>query len=252
MKTSYTLFLLGALILAACNGATPGSNEAMHGEHMEGAEISDLRVLDASTDEEIAFTVLEGSVPFIDYGISHTKEMHLIVVRDDLRHFAHLHPTRDAEGVWRTLYAAPAGGTYWLYADFADRDGNTHTIRFLREYAGDRGPYGIMKDLSDTREIDGYVFELPPVPTVGGDTLSFTYFIEDAKGMRIQPEEYLGAVGHSILVSPNGDFVHAHPEINEHGDPQFLVPMPSENFYRVFTQFKIKGDVLVAEFDWEQ
>lgn len=207
---------------------------------------------DRSTDGDIAFVVRDGDAMLTEYGTSHTKEMHLIVVRDDLQHFQHLHPQRDGEGVWHVAFTPAAGGTYWMYADFVAANGTSHTIRFEKTYAGEMGAYGVVKNAERVKTISGYTIQLPSVPTLQGKTLSFVYFITDAQGKTVPVEEYLGAMGHSVLISPSGDFIHAHAIESEFGDPEFLVPLPKEKFYRAFTQLQIKGKVIVVDFDWDE
>jgi len=204
-----------------------------------------------TSSSSLAFSIRENGDVFTDYGVRHTKEMHLIIVRDDLRYFSHLHPTRDVDGVWRTAFTPDAAGTYWLYADFIEKDGTPQTIRFERAYEGNPGQYGLVKKEEKKKVVDGYTVELPPVATVGGNMLSFVYFITDAKGNPVEVEEYLGATGHSILISPSGDYIHAHTTESDYGDPEFLVAEPKEKFYRAFTQFQIKGKVVTVDFDWE-
>ncbi len=251
MKYIASLFLSSLLFLTAC---TPIPSTSPHGGgHMQGgtANARALTIQDESSSNEIAFAVWEGNDIFIDYGISHTKEMHLIVVRDDLRNFQHLHPERDSEGIWRIPFTPTAGGTYWLYADFVEKNEASHTIRFQRTYESTVGAHGIEKSDEKVKTVDGYRFELPSVPTVHGDTLSFVYLITDTQGNHVPVEEYLGATGHSVLISPSGDFIHAHATESDYSDPEFLVPMPKENYYRAFTQFQIKGRVITVNFDWQ-
>lgn len=205
-------------------------------------------VRDQSTDSEIVFSVRDGDQVFTDYGVSHTKEMHLIVVRDDLQHFQHIHPERDATGVWRIPFTAPAGGSYWLYADFVDQEENSYTIRTDKNYAGDRGTEGVAKNFETTKTVDGYRFTFKS--TVSGNEVTFTYDITDSQGQPVQLEEYLGARGHSVLISPSGDFIHTHA--SDEGDmPVFATAMPSDEFYRAFTQFQIKGKIVTVDFDWQ-
>ncbi len=242
-----TFLITGSLFLAACAPA-PASP---HGDgHMQTTSEStrELTVQDQSDDTNIAFTVREENTVFADYGVSHTKEMHLIVVRDDLQHFAHLHPTRDDNGTWRVRYTAPAGGKYWLYADFVERNQSPHTIRFERSHDGETGTVGIAQNTEKVKTVDGYRITLETAKT--GDDVSFTYKITDANGQPVEVEEYLGARGHSVLISPSGDFIHAHAS-DEGVNPVFITSNLSENFYRAFTQFQIKGKVITVDFDWQ-
>ncbi len=56
--------------------------------------------------------------PETDYVRTHTKELHLIVVRRDLSSFQHVHPVRAADGSWSVPLDLPAGGSYRVFADF--------------------------------------------------------------------------------------------------------------------------------------
>lgn len=254
MKYMLSLLITGSLLLSACAPTTPtaqhGGNESESSGHQQGITQGSAKLIvrDQSTDTEIAFSVREGSEVFADYGVSHTKEMHLIVVRDDLQNFRHLHPERDSDGVWRVAFTPLDGGTYWRYADFVDTDEKTYTIRFDKQYPGDPGTYGIAKNSETVKTVDGYRFTFKP--TVSDGEMTFTYDITDSEGQPVQLEQYLGAKGHSVLISPSGDFIHTHA--SEEGDtPVFATSMPSDDFYRAFTQFQFKGKVVTVNFDWQ-
>lgn len=250
----HTSALLQSLGEAGC--AAGGSQYAIHNEEFaeEHAlhdhpmeDTAHFTAVDASTDAEIAFRILDGAATFNDYGVSHTKEMHLLVVRDDLRHFVHLHPERDEEGTWRVPYSAAFGGTYWLLADFVDADLKHYTVRFSRNYAGDPEPTGFVRDLRTVKTVGKYMIALEAVPFSRG-TL-FTYHIDDLEGKAPHFEPYLGALGHSILFSAKGDFIHTHPSpASDH--ITFHVTDPVDDYYRMFTQFQVDGQLHLAEFDW--
>lgn len=242
------VFFLFAKISTPTSATVPTPSEH-GGGHMESVSEStrNLSVHDVSTNDEIAFAIREGDDIFSDYGTSHTKEMHLIVVRDDLQHFSHLHPTHDANGVWRIPYTAPAGGDYWVYADFIESNEAPHTIRFERIYGSDTGAIGINENNETAKMVDGYRITLETQKTA--ENVSFTYKITDAEGRPVELEEYLGARGHSVLISSKGDFIHAHAS-EEGVNPVFITSDLTENFYRAFTQFQIKGKVITVDFDW--
>ncbi len=207
-----------------------------------------LYLRDLSGSGTIAFALREGEKDFAEIGISHTKQMHAIVVRSDLRFFQHLHPERGSDGVWRVAYTPPTDGTYWMYADFVDRDGGTYTIRFDRQYGTAPTP-APMEDSAVEKVVDGYRITLNA--HVDEEEVTFTYHLTDTQGNMVKPEEYLGATGHSVLVSPQGDFIHTHPS-DEPGDPVFRTHLPENDFYRIFTQFQLNGTVITVAFDWKK
>ncbi|MBI5156340.1 hypothetical protein HZA45_03650 [Candidatus Peregrinibacteria bacterium] len=227
-----------------------------HSQHMDQshpvaptpAPLPELHIQDESTDTNFAFTVLQRNDIFRDYGSSLTKKMHLIIVRDDFRSFYHIHPDLDPFGVWRMPFTPAAGGTYWLYANFTDARGHSYALRFQRTYAGDTGPTGMTVDLSREREIDGYHMQLEPAVT--GSGMSLTYHITDAAGAPVRLENFMGAFGHSIIVSTDGFFIHSHPSLRAGGDPIFYIDTPPAGLYRIFTQFEIDGSEHMTVFDW--
>ncbi len=238
----FALLVISTLTLSACTMPDTSS----HG-HSGSGKMEQLNVRDMSSDTEISFVVLDNKTVFENYGISHTKEMHLIVVRDDLQYFHHLHPLRDTNNIWHVPFTAPAGGTYWLYADFVDSDGSAHTIKFNKLFTGDRGTYGLEQNFERTQAVDGHHITLATADT--NTDISFSYNITK-NGKPVELQEYLGAIGHSVLISDSGSFIHAHATINASGNPQFIVGKLEEDFYRAFTQFQIAEKVLTVSFDW--
>lgn len=250
-RHAYTSSILQRISEAGCASAgdvpAPQNEDFAETHEHSGEEFSPYTVHNFSTDKEISFSVLDGDTLFSDYGISHTQEMHLIVVRTDLRYFAHVHPTRDDGGMWRVPFTPPAGGTYWLFADFVDRDMQHHTIRFERTYAGETGEIGIVRDHRKEKDVGRYTVTMEETPYSHG-TL-FTFHIDGWSGMpRLEP--YLGALGHGILISSNGDFIHTHPSpASDH--LTFHASGTAGTFYRIFTQFQVQGTVHTVAFDWE-
>lgn len=222
-----------------------------HLEHVVDPSLMEepLTIQQQNIPNEIAFAVMDGEEVFDTYGVSHTKEMHLLIVRDDLRYFYHVHPERDPNGIWHVPFVPPVGGTYWIYADFVGIDDKAHTIRFERTYDGDPGEKGLTKNMRKVKFVGRFFVALEATPYEHG-TL-FTLTIQDKiYGDTPYLDEYLGAMGHGILISPTGAFIHTHPSYA--GDALvFHTPILTENFYRIFTQFQIGGELMTVEFDWE-
>lgn len=263
MKT-HSLLLALLIVCSAC--AAPAGRNAMDGdgarEERDRAGGFEVRE-EASPAGELAFTVLKDGKSVTAYTVTHTKELHLIVVRSDLEHFQHLHPVRDAAGVWRTSFSVPAGGTYWLYADFSDADGQPRTIRFTKEMPGVGGTE-VRPHLGDPvrdpsgrhaaeKTVDGYRIQASNLRYAEGVEFFFTVLGPDGKDAVL--DDYLGEKGHVILISPDGDFVRMHPHKEYVGykptdSPVFYVEYPKDGFYRMFAQFQVGGTVLTVDFDW--
>src|SRR5918997_1955279 len=54
-----------------------------------------------------------------DFDEQHGRAMHLMVVRRDLTHYRHLHPSMGADGTWSAPLTFPEPGVYRVFADFA-------------------------------------------------------------------------------------------------------------------------------------
>lgn len=248
---------IGCLFLAAC---APTPRDAAHDgghtddghAHDEDYGTRDLFVSDKSNrGDEIAFTITEGDALFTDYGVSHTKEMHVIAVRDDLRHFQHLHPERDAAGVWRTPFLPGAAGNYRVYTDFVDASGGTYVFLMEKEFPGpgDDGALLVKDAKTRVKTVDGY--QIAFVPELDGDVLMLRYRITN-NGKPVELDDYLGAKGHAVLLAADGGYIHTHPEVEEGTNPLFLAENVREDFYRIYAQFQIDGRVLTTVFDWER
>lgn len=245
-----TLLLVPVLALSACGGS--GSRT----DHANGLlPEKNLTLMNASTDKEIVFTILDEEKTFKEFGIGHTKDMHLVVVRDDLTHFEHLHPQMDTDGVWRLPYTPAAGGNYWMYADFVDKSQRTYLRSFTGSYAAPLGTYGIVAKPDTTLTMNGYTFAMRTEEIPGALMLHYT--IKDAAGKLVTPEDYLGEKGHSVLINPKGEYVHTHPVAiaggvqppEYRGVISFAVTKEHSGFYRIFTQFKLGGKVMTVPFD---
>lgn len=56
---------------------------------------------ETDTEGELSLVVSDpDGNPVTDFEVDHEQEMHLITVRADGQHFAHVHPERDEEGTW--------------------------------------------------------------------------------------------------------------------------------------------------------
>ena len=61
--------------------------------------------------------------------IVHDKIMHVVLVRDDLKHFEHVHPEAAGQGVFSVPFNFTASGTYRIWIDFTI-DGMQHIVDF--------------------------------------------------------------------------------------------------------------------------
>jgi hypothetical protein len=167
-----------------------------------------------------------------DFDVAHARRMHLIVVRRDGRGFQHLHP-RLVGGEWRVRMTIPQPGAYRAFADF-ERAGQPYTLAADVSVDG-AANYRPLPKRSRVARVDGYRVERAP------NELRFTI---TRAGREITPQRYLGARGHLVALR-EGDlaFVHVHPT----GDV-YEAELERGTRYRLYLQFRHRGEVHTAEF----
>jgi hypothetical protein len=210
----------------------------------------DARTITPGRSQDIAFSVLdERGAPVTAYDTTHTKRMHLILVRRDLTGFQHLHPSQDEAGVWHARTTIEQPGSHRLFADFSPRGTKTTLAGDVRvDGRADDEPLPAAEPRATTE--DGYEVRIDAGNASAGEesTLAFSV-VED--GREVATEPYLGAGGHLVALR-EGDlaFLHVHPT-ERPGTIAFDATFPSAGRYRLFLQFKVDGAVQTAAFTHE-
>lgn len=208
---------------------------------------------------ELSFAIAgRDGAPFTNFGLSHHKALHLIVVRADGSQFRHVHPTLNrATGVWTTPWRWNAAGTYRVFADFASDDGDHATAVTLTravEVAGDFVP--VPPTATRTVDpVDGFTVSLDG-GLIAGTTSSVTATVVRDGAPVVTLEPYLGAFGHLVALR-DGDlaFEHMHPRADEpaagqKGGPrvEFMAEVPTAGRYLLYLDFQVNSQVHTAHF----
>ena len=201
-----------------------------------------------------------------DFTEVHEKRYHMFVISQDLEHYDHVHPEQQPDGSWSIDITVPKTGHYKIYSDFLPRGGTPQVIARSLVTADVAGEHGNETRLTPDRELShisdsmSVTLRLPPGGLMAGREQTLTYQIADAaSGAPVTDiEPYLGAWGHSLLISEDtSHVVHAHP--SEHvregpdskgGGPEltFKATLPKPGNYRIWTQIKRRGEVSTAVF----
>lgn len=183
-----------------------------------------LKISDAATGQ-----------PVQKYDVVHDKLMHLIVVKNDLSWFNHVHPQLGADGTFTVTTTLPTAGTYKLYADYTPTGQKQEVSQHLFATGGAapapanaqltpdkmQGPWMVKKVVAhpdaepDKKGGATYEVALMPMPMplkAGADTM-LHFQVRDAKGKPISDlQPYLGAMGHCVILSQDTDkYLHSHP-----------------------------------------
>lgn len=200
--------------------------------------------------EEWSFQVLGPQGPPKSYRMQHERRLHLIIVRDDLSTFSHLHPTLGDDLTWTVDLSLPTPGPYKAFADVAPDDAEPTTLRLDLQAEGDPTPEAPHQP-SRVSEVDGYRVELTGELVSGaGSSIEF-HVTRD--GVAVEPDPYLGAAGHLVAISVGDlEYLHVHPVDGEEADTiPFMMHAPGPGLYRLFLQFLHEGEVRTTDFTIE-
>ncbi len=218
----------------------------------QGGYILDLRtpVVDGGAPADLAL-VIEGpdGRAVTDFDVEHDKELHLIVVSRDLAWYAHVHPTRDDDGVWTVTAPALDPGSYRVFADFTPAGDDGLTLGADLTVPGDHDPVAVPAPSTEA-VVDGFDVSFDGQLIAGTESeLTVTVLTGGEPVTDLQP--YLGSLGHLVAIR-DGDlaYLHVHPldETDGPGGPQvrFAVEVPTAGTYRLFFDFSHGDDVRTA------
>jgi hypothetical protein len=217
-----------------------------------GGYTLDLRtpVVEGTDGAELAL-VIQGpdGRPVTDYTIEHDKELHLVIASRDLAGYAHVHPTRDSDGVWTVRTPPLTPGSYRVFADFVPAGGEGLTLGADLNVPGVYQPVALPSPSSET-SVDGFDVSVDGELVAGTESeLTVTVTRDDEPVTDLQP--YLGALGHLVAIR-DGDlaYLHVHPleDADHSGGPQvrFAVEVPTAGTYGLFFDFAHGDDVHTA------
>lgn len=211
-----------------------------------------------------------------DFDTVHEKQMHLIVVRKDRAYFQHVHPNFDKNsGMFAiTGFKFPTDGEYRVFADFTPTssqmgpDGMKLAVTSYQDVKVGSGKYtkqplGANRLTSDVNGYQSGFFLAPDDDSAGGGLLGDTFYAgqESTLGIYInkdgQPvknlQTYLGALGHMVVLGPNLEFVHAHPQTTDVNDQSgliiFTLNFPVEGQYKLYLQTQVDGEVTTHDYN---
>jgi len=179
-----------------------------------------------------------------------TKLLHLIVTRDDLTGYQHLHPTLAPDGTFSVAVTFKQPGRYRAITDFTT-GGKRYVLGTDLTAPGDALRTRLPAPAT-TATVDGYTVSLgTPAALVAGHESQLTFRITRAgKPVRtLQP--YLGAYGHLVaLRAADLTYSHVHPvaENARRGAITFDAELHEAGAYRLFVQFRAGGRVHTAAF----
>ncbi|UNK70604.1 heavy-metal-associated domain-containing protein [Microbacterium sp. H1-D42] len=197
----------------------------------------------------LSFRILDADGDAVtEYDVEHDKELHMIVVRTDGTQFRHVHPERDAEGVWSIDWSWDQGGSYRLFADFAASGSDGVTLTRTVDVAGAFAP--VDPQPTAHAQVAGYDVHLTG-DLVAGTASDLTVSVTKDGAAVTDLEPYLGAFGHLVALR-QGDlgYAHVHPEGTTPAagdlsgpDVRFAASVPTPGRYLLYFDFQVDDTV---------
>ena len=198
---------------------------------------------------------------------THQVWMHLILTRDDLGTFAHIHPEpTDTPGVLKVEATFPTAGRFLAHIEFR-RQGQMADVLSTHEItlAGPAPVRHTVPDVDRVAVLDGTRIDLVGDARVGETSDFQLRFTDTGTGRPVDDlQPYLGAAGHVVLMREDATtFAHQHAETFDDQDRAVLA-LPGTRFgpdldlharfatpgtYRLWAQFRLgDGQVVTARF----
>ncbi|MEX1029653.1 MAG: hypothetical protein WDZ91_06355 [Paenibacillaceae bacterium] len=268
MKRVSIIVVLMATLFAGCSNQTQNTDHSgmNHGSTHGGAstiEPEDVNVV-WTFDEETPMTGKEiglniqvqnkDNKPIENFDIAHEKKLHLIVVSKDFSYFNHIHPEYKGEGSFDIRTQFPSGGEYKLFADFIPTSGSAMTKSEWIKIEGEEAKRETIEpDNNMTKSVSGKEVTLSYDKLQAGKEVTLNFTIKDDKTK--EPinnlEQYLGAVGHVVILSEDAEqYLHVHPmeEKATGPDAKFATTFPQSGIYKIWGQFQYEGQVFTVPF----
>jgi hypothetical protein len=257
-----TPLILFALILAGCN--RDGSHHAAHkekgGDEHAGHGTATLMIqtdpssVESGKPAKLKLMIHDTSGAMVkNFDIVHEEKVHLIIVRDGLDQFAHLHPAVDAAGNLSITHTFPTGGIYRLYADHQPTGGKQATAMGELKVAGETpNAPALTPDVPGKVKGNGLDAQVTLTNVKPGSEATVRFELTDAAGKPIPDlQPYMGAMGHLVVLSSDGkQYVHAHPADDKLAKNvvAFQAHFTKSGLYKGWGQFRWKDEVRVIPF----
>jgi len=174
-----------------------------------------LTVPRSKVEGSLSFKIIENDTILNDFIERHTKNLHLVLVSEDLSEYIHTHPTMSEEGVWSVNMKFPEGGNWRLYADFGtSEEPNGVVLGSIINVAG-TSTITPLEAPAASFSADGFDYTVSGrIPANDHGMLMIT-ITKDGKNVVFG--EYLGSTGHLVAIRENdGAYAHFHPQGHNH------------------------------------
>lgn len=204
-------------------------------QHQQGQSAVSVNVSYKDNVISIVLEDDEGKAPAL--ALSHEKEMHFLMVSNDLKQYYHLHPEKAREGVY-TIEQHLDAGTYTAFVDITpDQKAYEVSPHTVQVGTSKTDKINLEPEQEWTKNVDGQIVTLEHVRAKTDAHVPLAF---NTHG--VTPETYLGALGHVVIVdNAVEEYIHVHPESDD--TTTFHAHFPKAGMYKIWAEFKFNGAV---------
>ncbi|WP_414662088.1 hypothetical protein [Horticoccus sp. 23ND18S-11] len=224
----------------------------------------------AGREVRAVFTLKTGSGKAVapeDLLVTHTRQLHLLVIDPSLTDYQHVHPTPGSTtGNWHVTFTPRTAGTYRIFADFtpvATGRGLYASVDLVVSAGAAPGP-GTMdaKPLRGSVEREGVTFTLETTPAAAraGQPIDLRFALQRRDGAPVPLEPVMGAFAHLVAFDQTrSGFAHLHPaeaDLLKRPDAvkpvlNFKLTIPRAGRYVIWAQVNLGGSERFVPFEIE-
>ncbi|HLS10178.1 hypothetical protein [Lentibacillus sp.] len=177
-----------------------------------------------------------------DLTVQHEKEMHFIIVSNDLDEYYHLHPEKEQQGSY-AVNQKLNDGTYQAFVDIAPENKVYQvTPNTLQVGTRETSKVNLVGKDTWTKERDGKTVTLDAVDATVGQEVPLVF---DMRGEK--PDQHLGALGHVVIVDEDVEqYIHVHPGSED--TTTFNAHFSKPGMYKIWAEFKFDDNEHVYPF----
>ncbi|CEI83052.1 hypothetical protein ACW0TQ_10135 [Oceanobacillus sp. M60] len=216
-----------------------------HHHHHNHSGESEVKVDVTYKDGKISIALEDNAGKAPELALAHEKEMHFIMVSNDLEQYYHLHPEKEQEGHY-TINQPLKDGTYKAFVDITPKE-KAYQVAPSPVQVGteETGKAALNPDDDWTKEVDGKTVTLDDVKAETGKAVPLDFNMHGET-----PEPHLGALGHVVIVDEAAEqYIHVHPDSDD--TTTFHAHFPKQGMYKIWAEFEFGNKVHTYSFNIE-
>ncbi|WP_339285127.1 hypothetical protein [Oceanobacillus sp. FSL K6-3682] len=210
--------------------------------HHNYSDESEVKATVTYKDGKISISLEDNTGKAPELALAHEKELHFIMVSNDLEHYYHLHPEKEQDGLY-TINHHLNDGTYKAFVDITPKKKAYQAApNTVQVGTNETGKAALKPDDDWIKEMDGKTVTLENVKAEAGKAVPLNFNMHGET-----PEPHLGALGHVVIVDEAAEqYIHVHPDSDD--TTTFHAHFPKQGMYKIWAEFQFGDKVHIYSF----